>query len=309
MSLTIFGAVFLLFNSIGSHVILTFLFFADMLDIHLLLFLLLLPFIYSHPCNFNSLLFTPECIFSEKNHLFWCVSAKTDKSVSCPTTNTTAGGNDPGKPCVFPFIHKGKKQFGCLPSKRPRDHGRRYCATTANYDRDGQWTFCYVATRNSVDFTLIAILQFVILCILLLVFCVLKIRLLHLKSLNILRYLKYYENLQSSDWETKGLNEEAHVNLALRQESLDPSESRKLLTPQSSSMTEDNSKSFSSQMSRSTIVTQLSSDAQADKEEKQDNSIQTVDSLILSGRSHTSYETQTSSTPLLNEEKSGESTV
>lgn len=191
-----------------------------MLDIHLLLFLLLLllPFTYSHPCNFNSLIYSPECIFSEKNHQFLCVSAKTDETVSCPTTNTTAGGNDPGNSCVFPFIHKGKKQFGCLPSKRPRDHGRRYCATTANYDKDGLWTFCYVS-RNSLHATctLKTILTFevVIFCILLIVYCVLKIRLLNLKSLNFLRALSKEEKT-TSDCE--------------------------LFSSQSRSMTEDNSK-------------------------------------------------------------------
>uniref|UniRef100_A0A670ZKC4 Fibronectin type-II domain-containing protein n=1 Tax=Pseudonaja textilis TaxID=8673 RepID=A0A670ZKC4_PSETE len=42
--------------------------------------------------------------------------------------------------CVFPFVYNGKLYFSCTTEGR-RD-GKRWCATTINYDLDKKWKFC-----------------------------------------------------------------------------------------------------------------------------------------------------------------------
>ncbi|XP_029440733.1 adhesion G protein-coupled receptor E3-like [Rhinatrema bivittatum] len=42
--------------------------------------------------------------------------------------------------CVFPFKYRGQSHGACITAGR--DDGRAWCATTGDYDRDLQWTFC-----------------------------------------------------------------------------------------------------------------------------------------------------------------------
>ena len=42
------------------------------------------------------------------------------------------------KCCVFPFLHGGERFFTCT----SRSFGRKWCATTYNYDKDGEWGDC-----------------------------------------------------------------------------------------------------------------------------------------------------------------------
>ena len=53
-------------------------------------------------------------------------------------TRGTVGGNSEGRPCVFPFQYKNVLYNSCTTT----NHNRRWCSTTANYDRDGKWGEC-----------------------------------------------------------------------------------------------------------------------------------------------------------------------
>ena len=54
------------------------------------------------------------------------------------STAQTVGGNSEGRPCVFPFQYKNVLYISCITA----DHHRRWCSTTANYDRDKRWGEC-----------------------------------------------------------------------------------------------------------------------------------------------------------------------
>ena len=45
---------------------------------------------------------------------------------------------------MFPFTYKGKEYFNCT----TKSHGREWCATTKNYDKDGAWGNC--VGKNSI---------------------------------------------------------------------------------------------------------------------------------------------------------------
>ncbi|XP_060907562.1 cation-independent mannose-6-phosphate receptor [Labrus mixtus] len=61
------------------------------------------------------------------------------------------GGGDPcppvtdrGEACVFPFTHMKKSYTEC--TMEGRTDGKKWCATTANYDTDKKWGFCHEAS-------------------------------------------------------------------------------------------------------------------------------------------------------------------
>lgn len=45
-----------------------------------------------------------------------------------------------GEVCVFPFVHLKKSYTQC--TNEGMTDGRKWCATTANYDTDRKWGFC-----------------------------------------------------------------------------------------------------------------------------------------------------------------------
>ena len=57
---------------------------------------------------------------------------------SCRTRATN------GNCCVFPFIYKRKRYYGCT----KRNAARKWCATTPNYDRDRLWSYCRGVNRT-----------------------------------------------------------------------------------------------------------------------------------------------------------------
>uniref|UniRef100_A0A3Q4BKI1 Uncharacterized protein n=1 Tax=Mola mola TaxID=94237 RepID=A0A3Q4BKI1_MOLML len=64
------------------------------------------------------------------------------------------GGGDPcppgtsvGEVCVFPFTFMKESYTEC--TKEGRTEGRKWCATTANYDTDRKWGFCTSGKRQS----------------------------------------------------------------------------------------------------------------------------------------------------------------
>ncbi|XP_026577895.1 matrix metalloproteinase-9-like [Pseudonaja textilis] len=48
------------------------------------------------------------------------------------------GGNSGGKSCVFPFVYKNQTFYTCTKEEK----GRFWCATTRNYDKDLEWSYC-----------------------------------------------------------------------------------------------------------------------------------------------------------------------
>ena len=50
----------------------------------------------------------------------------------------TYGGNDDGKPCIFPYYYNGSYMYQCI----NEDRDNYWCSTTDNYDRDKKWAYC-----------------------------------------------------------------------------------------------------------------------------------------------------------------------
>ncbi|KAF8570430.1 hypothetical protein P879_05534 [Paragonimus westermani] len=115
-----------------------------------------------YECQYSSISAPTELFHSSVSvkPVWWC--ALTDNFDHypewrvCPETASTYAGNKPGHRCHFPFIYKNKLQTTCVrgggklhfadsEDTVPTDDGRSgywWCATTGNFDRDGQWTKC-----------------------------------------------------------------------------------------------------------------------------------------------------------------------
>ncbi|XP_060137181.1 uncharacterized protein LOC132592948 [Zootoca vivipara] len=86
-----------------------------------------------------------SCTKDGTNYL-WCptqVDSETGKMYEssyreCFTTEN--GGNDGGRPCVFPFVYRGETFYKCTQKYSPRRNF--WCATTGDFGKDGKWSYC-----------------------------------------------------------------------------------------------------------------------------------------------------------------------
>uniref|UniRef100_A0A3Q3G1T2 Fibronectin type-II domain-containing protein n=1 Tax=Labrus bergylta TaxID=56723 RepID=A0A3Q3G1T2_9LABR len=68
--------------------------------------------------------------------------------IVCSDTTHTSGLTDRGEACVFPFTHMKKSYTEC--TKEGRTDGKKWCATTANYDTDKKWGFCHEGATSHI---------------------------------------------------------------------------------------------------------------------------------------------------------------
>lgn len=54
-----------------------------------------------------------------------------------------------GEACVFPFTMGGKKYTDC--TTEGMTEGRKWCATTSNYDDDRKWGYCSAVDSECVS--------------------------------------------------------------------------------------------------------------------------------------------------------------
>ncbi|XP_078234151.1 epididymal sperm-binding protein 1 [Pogona vitticeps] len=82
---------------------------------------------------------------------FWCATSSNydaDKKWKfCQEDSGTASSKEPPR-CVFPFTYNGKYYNSC--TEDGREDKQLWCATTSNYDRDKQMTFCTVTKTGCV---------------------------------------------------------------------------------------------------------------------------------------------------------------
>ena len=56
---------------------------------------------------------------------------------------TEGGNSEDNAQCVFPFIFNGKVYEECTTDQRENQaEDKPWCATTADYDQDGEWGYC-----------------------------------------------------------------------------------------------------------------------------------------------------------------------
>jgi len=69
-----------------------------------------------------------------------CAASGSEPGAGTGSTCLTAthGWEQREVPCVFPFVYHGNTYFACTTD----DHSAAWCATTSNYDNDGEWGEC-----------------------------------------------------------------------------------------------------------------------------------------------------------------------
>ncbi|XP_014835540.1 PREDICTED: matrix metalloproteinase-9-like [Poecilia mexicana] len=97
------------------------------------------------PFTFHGRSYTTCITEGVNNSIPWCATTAdydTDKKYGlCPTELLfTFDGNANGAPCVYPFIFQGRMYKSCTTDGR--DDGKRWCATTSNYDTDKKYGIC-----------------------------------------------------------------------------------------------------------------------------------------------------------------------
>ena len=94
----------------------------------------------SFPCEFRSdgVGMNKECSLSGGK---WHCRTEGGMLKMCEETDSTEAGNDPGRPCHFPFYLQGVPKFRCLKAITETD-AFEWCATTKDFDGDQRWTRC-----------------------------------------------------------------------------------------------------------------------------------------------------------------------
>ena len=110
----------------------------------------------SFPCYFRPDGFgmDKECRFVRRH---WHCRTEGGMLKRCETTATTEAGNDPGRPCHFPFYFRGTRRSRCQKMVTATD-AYKWCSTTKNYDAERRWTRC----RQQTVFKLEGILLMVV---------------------------------------------------------------------------------------------------------------------------------------------------
>ncbi|XP_016520804.1 matrix metalloproteinase-9-like [Poecilia formosa] len=97
------------------------------------------------PFTFGAKSYTTCITEGVNNSIPWCATTadydKDKKYGACPTELLfTFDGNANGARCVYPFIFHGRMYKSCTTDGRI--DGKRWCATTSNYDTDKRFGFC-----------------------------------------------------------------------------------------------------------------------------------------------------------------------
>ncbi|XP_016851303.1 epididymal sperm-binding protein 1 isoform X2 [Anolis carolinensis] len=76
------------------------------------------------------------------DNLLWCATtANYDRDTKWKTCSMQEyEGSSKGKPCIFPFIYRKRSFYTC--TNEYSEDRRFWCATTRNYDKDMQWSYC-----------------------------------------------------------------------------------------------------------------------------------------------------------------------
>ncbi|XP_006839297.1 PREDICTED: matrix metalloproteinase-9 [Chrysochloris asiatica] len=105
------------------------------------------------PFTFEGRSYTACTSAGRSDNMLWCSTTAnydTDGQFGfCPSERLyTHYGNSDGKPCVFPFTFEGRTYSTC--TTEGRSDNFRWCATTANYDKDGLYGFCPTQADSTV---------------------------------------------------------------------------------------------------------------------------------------------------------------
>ena len=74
---------------------------------------------------------------------FYCLGPPVTTAPSThPTCTTKDKHSDPLHRCVFPFRYNNQLFTSCIADGLDPDEGDTWCATTADYDTDGEWGIC-----------------------------------------------------------------------------------------------------------------------------------------------------------------------
>uniref|UniRef100_A0A8D2KTE8 Fibronectin type-II domain-containing protein n=1 Tax=Varanus komodoensis TaxID=61221 RepID=A0A8D2KTE8_VARKO len=93
----------------------------------------------SGPCASLSLLSGIHGIEGAGDNALWCATTD-DYDRDTKWKVCALEGSSNGKPCIFPFIYRNETYYNCTTENS--ENGLFWCATTANYNQDKEWSYC-----------------------------------------------------------------------------------------------------------------------------------------------------------------------